>query len=417
MFEKSVLPGGISILTERLDHVPSVSLGIWVRGGSRHEPENLCGITHFIEHMLFKGTEKRTPFMISSEIESVGGVLNAFTSKEYTFFYSKVLKEHLPLAADILIDIFTSSTFDGDELEREKQVVNQEILMIEDNPEDYVHDFLFEKFYPLSPLGRPVQGYSQTVLSLNREEVVRYFSETFSKLGVMVVAVGNLHHQEVVDLFAPALSGERFREKPPRSERPRANRGVFVSQRDIEQVHLCVAFPAPSKKDPARRAAKVLRTIAGGGMSSRLFQEVREKRGLAYSIHSSLSTFSDAGMFRVYGGTTPEKVPELLQVTLSVLREMRDGGITDEELSRGKEQLKGHLLLNYESTDYRLIQLATNEMYYGKYMTPEEIAREIDLVEKKDLMSYMEEHFREEELVVAAVGAVDAKDLSVGQVL
>jgi len=312
-----------------------------------------------------------------------------------------------------VLDIFTSSIFDVEELRREKEVVNQEILMIEDSPEDYLHDFLLIKFWPQNTLGLPVQGVSETVLSFDREQVVGYFEDVFAKLGLMVVAVGNLDHGELVDIFSSRLGGERFRTKKRELEPPSPSRGVYVEARDIEQVHVCVAFPGPSKKDRLLHAGKVLRTITGGGMSSRLFQEVREKRGLAYAVHTGLSTFSDSGLFRVYAGTTPEHLSELLELTLSILKEVKEGGVTEEELERGKEQLKGNLLLNYESTDYRLIQLATNEMYYGEYVTPDEISRRIDQVTLDNVVEFCEKYLKEEYMVITAVGNVKEGELSV----
>lgn len=411
MYKKTVLNNGVRVITESLPHVYSVSLGIWVESGSREENSSNNGISHFIEHMLFKGTENRSAFEIAREVESVGGTINAFTSREYTFFYAKVLKEHLRLASEILCDIFLNSLFDEGEVEKEKDVVCQEILMIEDNPEDHIHDFLYTTIWPNNSLGMPVQGRQETVRSFTRDSVCDYFTSPFNKAGIIIIAVGNVDHDEILSIFSDPFDSSKFTKEGVRKKKPEQSRGIFVQKRDIEQVHLCIGMPGPGKRDSHRYPAFVLNAILGSGMSSRLFQEAREKRGLVYSIYSSVSTFGDSGMFKIYAGTTPNKVADLMSVIADVLADIRKSDLTDGELGRAKEQIKGNLLINFESTDFRLTRLASNEMYFGRHIPPDEVSRQIDEVTKGDVLDFGHNVLREDRTVVAAIGNISSDDI------
>lgn len=417
MYRKTVLNNGVRIITENLPHVYSVSLGIWVESGSRGEDAARNGITHFIEHMLFKGTETRSALEIAREVESVGGIINAYTSKEYTFFYTKVLRENQRLASEILCDIFHNSLFHEVEVEKEKDVVCQEILMIEDNPEDHIHDLLSVSFWPDNPLGFPVQGRQKTVRSLSGQILREYFHNNFKKQGIIVIAVGNLDHDEVVSFFTPHFDSPLLVRFSEEKTKPQKSRGVFVQKRDIEQVHICIGMPGPGKKDAHRYPAFVMNSMLGSGMSSRLFQEVREKRGLVYSIYSSVSTFADSGMLKIYAGTTPDKVGDLMKVIGDVLGDMNRDSVSDEELCKGKEQIKGSLLINFDSTDFRLTRLASNEMYFGTNISPEEVSKQIDGVTKDDVFGFADLALAKDSTVVTAIGNISEKDLELGELI
>lgn len=411
MYRKTVLNNGVRIITETLPHIYSVSLGIWIESGSREEDVSNNGVTHFIEHMLFKGTKNRSALEIAREVESVGGIINAYTSKEYTFFYTKVLKENLRLASEILCDIFQNSLFDEGEVEKEKGVVCQEILMIEDNPEDHIHDFLYTTLWPDSSLGLPVQGRQETVRSFGGQFVRDYFENIFKKQGIIIIAVGNVDHDEVVSFFSRHFDTPHLIKHGLEKIKPVQSRGIFVQGRDIEQVHICIGMPGPGKRDRHRYPAFVMNSVLGSGMSSRLFQEVREKRGLVYSIYSSISTFWDSGMFKIYAGTTPDKVKDLISVIDEVMVNFSNDSLSDEELGKGKEQIKGNLLINFDSTDFRLTRLASNEMYFGTHIPPDEVSRQIDEVTKREVLDFANFALSKDRAVVAAIGNLSEEDL------
>jgi len=375
---KTVLDSGITVLSEEVPHLRSATVGIWVAVGSRSEslPDN--GIGHFIEHMLFKGTSRRKAVDIAREIESVGGTMNAFTEREYTFFFSKALTKDFPLVADMLGDIFLNSRFDAEEMEREKGVVLQEILMVEDNPEDYLHDFFHESYWGGHPLGYPVQGTSGNVSGFTRERIVRYFRDRFLRRGTIVSVVGSLSHATVVDAFAKILGplslGECLKPEAPPAPSP----GVFLRERPLEQLHLVLGAPSVSRGSELKYIAYVLNTLLGGSMSSRLFQEIREKRGLAYSVYSSISAYADSGILKICAGTSPDKARDVLAVTADVVGEVREGRFDDEEVRLARELIKGNMLLNLESPEYRMTRLAMNEMFLGRTEAPEEALRRVD---------------------------------------
>ena len=405
---KTVLDSGVTIISEQLPWLRSATVGIWVPAGSRSEslPEN--GISHFIEHMLFKGTGRRNVADISREIESVGGTMNASTDREYTFFFAKALAKDFPLVADLLCDIFLDSRFDGEELEREKGVVLQEILMAEDSPEDDLDDFFHASYWNGHPLGMPVQGRAESVSSFDRDRVVRYFGDRFRRCGTIVSVVGNLPHGQVVEGFAGALGslplGERLLPDAP----PLPERGAFLKKRPLEQVHLVLGAPGVSRTSGQKVVAGVLNTLLGGSMSSRLFQEVREKRGLAYSIYSALSAYSDSGILKICAGTSQDRTPELLEVTAEVVASVREGRFHDAEVLLAKEQIKGNLLLNLESAEYRMSRLAMDEMYFGRLEPPEEALGRVDAVTPDDVRRLAASMLERERFSLAAVGDLPA---------
>ena len=364
MYQKTVLPNGVRILTERIPHFHSVSTGIWVNVGSRDELNGERGITHFIEHMLFKGTEKRSARDIAKELDAVGGFVNAFTSKEQVCFHAKVLHPHLPLVVDILTDIFLNSVFAPDEIAREQQVIVQEIRMIEDTPDEYVHILFQEMFWQHNPLGLPIYGTVEAVAGISRESVLQYLSRMFQPERIVVAAAGNLDHQRFLDLVAPSMETLDHPQRPRSRQKPTDHLHIQVVPKDLEQVHLCLAVGGPSQTDEDRFPCHLLNVILGSSMSSRLFQEIRENRGLAYSVYSFLNSHEDTGMFGIYAGVASENVQETLAIIHEQLSMLLKEPIPEAELNAAKEYLKGSMYLNSESTDSRMNRLAKNEFLF-----------------------------------------------------
>jgi predicted Zn-dependent peptidase len=403
---KQTLPNGITLLTERMPHVRSVTFGVWLRLGSRHEPPQLNGASHFIEHLVFKGTETRGARDIALAVDAIGGQMDAFTSKEYTCFYAKVLDSHVPQAVDLLSDIVLRPLFDKTELERERKVIVEEIRMVEDAPEDLVYDLFSTHFYPGHPLGRPIQGTEKTVGGLSRTRLLRYFREHYIPSNILIVSAGNLRHTELARLvtksFGRMPSGRRQRSlgKPPRV------RGGIVTRvkNELEQLHLLIGMPAVREGDDHRYPLVVLNALLGGTMSSRLFQKVREERGLAYSVYSAVNAFRDSGVMMVCAGTSPDKGDELLGVVAEELRDLRLKGPSQHEVDVAKEHLKGSLMLSLESTSSRMSNLARQEMYHGRTFPMEETLRNLDGVTRKDVHRMAQRIFRPGTPALAAVG-------------
>ncbi len=410
---KTVLDNGVTIVSEHVPHLRSATVGVWMSVGSRDEspPEN--GIGHFIEHMLFKGTARRRALDISREIESVGGSINAYSDREYIFFFGKVLTKDFPLVADILSDIYLNSIFDGGELEREKSVVLQEILMVEDSPEDLLHDFFHESYWGGHPLGLPIQGTTGNVAAFTRERVTGYFRDRFWRRGVIVSVVGNIPHERVVAEFERVMGrlslGERHVPEPP----PVPRRGVFLRERPIEQLHLCLGAPGVSRASERRYDAHVLNAILGGSMSSRLFQEIREKRGLAYSVFSSLSSYADTGILKICAGTTSDKAVQVLEVIGAVLADLAEGRVEEEEVVLARELIKGSILLSMEDAAFRMTRQAMHEMFLGRYEDPGEEIRRVNEVSPDRVKDIAATMLRRDRFSLAAVGDMaDAAALS-----
>jgi predicted Zn-dependent peptidase len=401
---KTVLDNGMTVVSEQVPHLDSVTAGIWVNAGSRGETLADNGISHFIEHMLFKGTPRRGPADISREIEAVGGMMNAYTDREYTFVFAKALAKDFPLVVDLLCDVFLESRFDEDEMEREKGVVLQELLMVEDDPEDALCDFFHASYWDGHPLGYPVQGTSGNVAGFTRERIRRFFSDRFLRRGAVVSVVGSLPHAETAKAFSRAMGGARLGERLRNAPPPSPARGVFFRERPIEQLHIVMGGPSVSRSSPERHAARILNAILGGGASSRLFQEIREKRGLAYSIGSSVSSYSDAGILSIGVGTTPDKAREVIEVTSEVLGELREGRFDDAEFGRGREQIKGSLILALESSEYRMSRLAVSEMFLGGPEPHEEELRGLDAATPDEVRALAATMLRGERFALAAMG-------------
>ncbi len=415
MYKKTVLANGIRVLTEEMPHTRSVSLGIWVQNGSRHEERHQGGISHFLEHLFFKGTATRSSARIAEEMDAVGGVLNAFTAKEYTCYYAKVLDENLPLAVDLLTDIFRHSVFDQEEIERERTVILQEISQAEDTPDDYVHDLFNLDFFSDHPLGRPICGTAATVLKFHREDFLAFVRERYLPGRVIVAAAGHLSHETLerdIEQSLGKLQSSNFEIRNPElSNAPTFQSGIFQHAKPLEQVHLCFGLAAISQCDPRRYAAYLLNTILGGGMSSRLFQEIREKRGRAYSVYSFLSTYRDVGYLGIYAGTSLDWAEEVVGLIVAEMRKLARGDMRDEELERAKSQLVGNMLLGLESSDSWMSHTAKNEIYFGRPLSIEEITQGIRSVSRDDIVALSASVLRPEGMALTLLGDIEKKKL------
>ncbi len=412
MFAKTVLNNGIRVVSQEMPDHRSVSLGIWVENGSRHESRDENGISHFIEHLLFKGTEKRTAAQIAEEMDAVGGILNAFTAKEHTCYYAKVLDENLPLAIDLLTDIFLHSMFDNDEIERERSVILQEISQVEDTPDDYVHDLFSHDFFKDHPLGRPICGRSETVSRFRRDDFLSFFHARYCPGRVIVAGAGHLKHDALVKEVAARLGcvDNPASETSTASEGdllPQTQRGVFRHVKPLEQIHLCLGGPGVHQSHPQRYAAYVLNTMLGGGMSSRLFQEIREKRGKAYSVYSFMSSYRDVGYQGVYAGTSIESVEDVVELILIELQKIAGGEVLEAEIRRTQGQLVGSMMLGLESTDSWMSHIARDEIYFGRAMTTDEICQNIRSVTRDEVVDLAQALFRPAGMALCLLGDLE----------
>jgi predicted Zn-dependent peptidase len=385
---RTVLPSGLRILTEAVPAMRSVSFGVWVGVGSRDETKSLSGVSHFLEHLLFKGTKRRSALEISSRIESVGGETNAFTTKEYTCYYARVLDADLPLAVDVMCDLVADSVLAGPDVETERGVILEEIAMHDDEPGEEVHDLFTEAVYGEHALGRLISGTADTISPMTRRQIQTFYHRRYTAPSIVVAAAGNLDHSAVVKLVKEAFgrSGRFDDRAEPLSRRglsgtPRTRRGlVRVRDKDTEQAHLVLGGPAIARADDRRFALGVLNNVLGGGMSSRLFQEIREKRGLAYSVYSYTSQYADTGVFGVYAGCAHGKVDEVLSLTRDELARVAAHGVRAEEVARGKGMYKGALVLGLEDTGSRMSRLGKGELLYDDVLSVDEILAKVDAV-------------------------------------
>jgi predicted Zn-dependent peptidase len=404
---RAVLANGVRLATERMPHVRSVAVGIWLTRGSRHEPKEHSGIAHFVEHMLFKGTPGRSAEQIAQQVDSIGGQIDAFTSKEYAGYYLKVLDEHLPLAVDILADLICNPLFAEEDIEREKKVILEEIKMVEDTPDDLVHELFAEGFWSNHPLGRPILGTPASVSALDRATLKEYFTDTYVASNFVVVAVGNLEHNNVQNLLERALAGSPHNGSPADQSPPTVATVVQVRRKELEQSHIVFGTEALPQHHPERYAGYALNTTLGGSMSSRLFQNVREKRGLAYSVFSGLSAYQDAGALSIYAGCANEAVAELIDVVVAEIRQMKAGGLDPIELRRAKDHLKGSLMLGLESTSSRMSHLARQEMYRDQTYGLDEMLAAIERVTAEDVLRLADRFFTDGSLAVTVLGNVN----------
>ncbi len=412
--KKEVLENGLTILTEEIDHLRSISLGVWLKKGSQDESHQDAGIYHFIEHMLFKGTENRNAYEIAKMIDSIGGFTDAFTSKENTCFYAKVLDEHLPLVLELFSDILIRPKFDREDIERERKVILEEIKMVEDTPGDLVHELFLENFWPEHPLGRPILGSVDTVHAIDQSLLQRKFSENYVPSNMLVTAAGKLDHDQLVENIKHyfQLSGS----PPKRSTQPEPakNGKSFVllrPKKDLEQAHISLGMMGYSATDPDRYAASVLNVILGGSMSSRLFQKIREERGLCYTVYSSLSPFRDSGYLSIYAATGKETVREAIELILQQCHQLITETVSSEELENAKNHLKGSMILGLEGSSSRMFNLARNDLYHERQIDTQEILDSISSVTITDVQHVAMELFQHSNYGVVVVGDLESLDL------
>ncbi|NBV31183.1 MAG: insulinase family protein [Bacteroidetes bacterium] len=387
--QKTTLPSGLTIATEHIDGVKSVTAGIWVKTGSRHENENLAGVTHYLEHMLFKGTHKRTAFEIAQSMESVGGYLNAFTSTEYTCYYSRCLDTQLERALDVLTDMVNHSVFEEDAMEKEKKVVLEEMKMYKDSPDDYIFEIFGSSLFQNHPIGRPIIGFQETVSAFQREDLFDYMEQRYRRDNLLVAVAGNVDHEQVVDLVSELLDRngqlETITEEQPLSDEVHFE---LEESRQIEQTHMILGRRSLHYDHADKYALLLANTLLGGGMSSRLHQNIREKYGYCYSIGTFNQSFTDSGMFGVYIGTDKEYVDHVRTLIFDEFETIRTNLVDEKELSEAKQQLKGKLLLAQESTSNRMTRLAKSELYFGRFVTLDELVEQIDTVTAAELLEF-----------------------------
>lgn len=411
--QKEVLPNGLVVITEPMPQVRSVSVGVWIRTGSRREPAELNGISHFIEHMVFKGTERRSAEDIARTVDSVGGMLDAFTAKEMICFNAKVLDEHLPIAFDVLSDLVLRPRFDPEDIAKEKQVVLEEIKMDQDNPDYLVHEIFMQSFWRDHPLGKPILGTRETVKRFSRESLFACFPPWYAPNNMVITAAGHLEHQRLVDLAAREFAALKPAEPAPPDTAPRAHARINTrTKRELEQVHICLGVPSYHMAHERRFAAAVLNNILGGGMSSRLFQNIREKQGLAYAVFSELSPYRDTGLLSIYAGTALETAGQVVRSVTDEFRNLKRQPVTEEELRRAKDHLKGSLMLSLESTSSRMSNLARQEMYFGRFFTLDELLASIESVTREDIQQIAQEFFQPQHIAVTVLGPLDGFKLT-----
>jgi predicted Zn-dependent peptidase len=404
MVVRESLDNGVRLITEKMPHVRSVTIGVWLLRGSRHETDDRSGIAHFVEHMLFKGTDTRTAEDIAQAIDSIGGQLDAFTAKEYASYYIKVLDEHLPLAVDLLSDIVLRPAFAAEEIEREKKVILEEIKMVEDTPDDLVHELFTQHFWEGHPLGRPILGSKETVESFTAESLLAYFHGAYVGRNMIISAAGNLDHAAVRELVEGAFGGVKAAGDPVLATAPRVVPQVITRTKELEQSHICLGTNSYAQDHPDRYASYILNTVLGGSMSSRLFQNVREKRGLAYAVFSGQSAYRDAGNLTIYAGCSNEAVGEVIDLCVEELRGMKAAPVGDPELRRAKDHLKGSLMLSLENTASRMSHLARQEIYFDRHFGLDETLEGIERVTADDVLRVARDLFSNGSLAATVLG-------------
>jgi predicted Zn-dependent peptidase len=415
---RTVLPNGLIVLTERMDHLRSVAMGVWIKSGSRCEPAETNGISHFVEHMLFKGTRSRSAQVIAREMDAIGGNLDAFTGKETICFNVKSLSDHVPVALDILADLVLNPVFAQPDIERERGVILEEIKIDEDNPDVLVQELFTQSFWKGHPLGWPILGTTETVGRLSQSELFDYHGGRFHGGNMVFSAAGLLDHDEfvaaVAEKFSPLLLGAPLTELS--APEPSA-RIVLRNKKALEQVQICMGVPAPPITDENRYSALVLNTVLGGGMSSRLFQTIREERGMVYSIYSDLSPYRDTGTLCIYAGTSANKTLEVVNLVLAEFRNLKETPLPEDELKRAKDQLKGNILLGLESSNSRMANLARQEMYFHKFFTVDELIANIDAVDSAKVQAMAQRLFDPELIAVTLLGRLNGVKLTHNQVV
>lgn len=411
--KKEVLENGLTILTERIEPWRSVSLGIWLNKGSRDESPSDAGVYHFIEHMVFKGTRKRNAYEVARIMDSIGGFNDAFTSKENTCFYAKVLDEHLPIILELFADILIDPKFDEVDIERERKVIHEEIKMVEDTPGDIIYELFLENFWRDHPLGRPILGTAETVDAIDRKKLRQQFVKNYVPHNMVVSAAGNIVHEELVDsirkLFELPRNGSAVKNNyPPADPHPMV---LLRSKKDLEQAHVLLGMMGYDTEHPDRYVAGVMNVILGGSMSSRLFQRIREERGLCYTVYSSLNSFRECGHVNIYAGTARETIHTATELILKECRLLAEEQVTPEELDNAKNHLKGGMILGMESSSNRMFTLARNEMYHGRQIGVDEAIEHINAVTQEDIRRVAADLFQHRNYGIVVVGDLEGLDL------
>ncbi|HVX66177.1 MAG TPA: pitrilysin family protein [Bryobacteraceae bacterium] len=410
---RTVLPNGVRVITERMPHVRSVSVGIWVGTGSRHETAEQNGISHFIEHMLFKGTTSRSAEEIARSVDSIGGNLDAFTAKELVSFNTKVLDEHLPLAFDVLSDLVLNPRFHPEDIEKEKGVILEELKMDTDNPEYLVHEIFSSNFWKDHPIGKPILGTRDTIRSFTHEVVSDYYRECYAPSNLTITAAGNLTHERLVELAAETFGNRAPAPPQPADRTPATHARISIrNKKELEQVHVCLGVPSYPLSHESRFACYVLNTLLGGGMSSRLFQNIREKQGLAYSVFSELSPYRDTGCLAVYAGTSVESARRVVECIVTEFGELKQTPVPADELRRAKDYMKGSLMLSLESTGSRMANLARQEMYFGRFFSLDELLESIERITAEDVQSIAQTFFEPRQIALTVLGSLDGFRIS-----
>ncbi len=405
--ERATLPNGLRIVTEEMPYVRSVSLGVWIGSGSRMERGAENGLSHFIEHMVFKGTAHRSAEDIAKSVDSVGGGLDAFTSKELVSFNTKVLDEHLPLALDILADLVLNPLFRETDIEKEKGVILEEIKMEADQPEFVLHETFISNFWKGHGLGKPILGTRETVKKFAQPMLFDYFKRVYSPRNILITAAGNLDHDDIVKRVRDKFAGLEERGALPADSVPKPHAPIILKKKEsLEQVHIALGVPAYPLAHELRFPLYILNTVLGGGMSSRLFQNIREKQGLAYAVYSELNLFSDTGCFTVYAGTAVETAKQVVTSVIHEFKQLKDDFIGEDELRRAKDHLKGSLMLSLESTSSRMSNLARQELYFNHFMSLDEMLESIENVSGEEVQMIAQEFFRPENIALAMLGRI-----------
>jgi predicted Zn-dependent peptidase len=415
MYRKTTLENGVRIISERVDFLRSVSLGIWVDTGSRDEDVRKNGITHFIEHMIFKGTRNRTGPQIAKELDAIGGLSNGFTGKENTCFHARVLGKHFATLSDILGDIYLHSLFDAGDMELERQVILQEISMVEDTPDENIHELFSHMFWMDHPIGLPILGTGNTVSAIGQTDILNHMKQFRSPDKILVAAAGNVDHERLVSMFREMFESiEKGVPGPRAGVSPRSKGGVAAHHKDLEQVHICLGGEGPPLKSEKRFPCAILNTILGGNMSSRLFQEIREKRGLAYSVYSFVSSYMDTGVFGIYLATEHQNVNPSLKTIQAEVKRMLSGDIAPADLEAAKEHLVGNIYLSSESADSRMMRIAKNELVFERYVSFEELAERLERVTLDDVVGVTQEIFRDGRISLTTLGPLKSDEVDAG---
>jgi predicted Zn-dependent peptidase len=405
--DKSTLENGVRIVTRNMPYSRSVSMGVWVNVGARDESMLECGLSHFIEHMIFKGTRKRTAFQIAKEFDAIGGQTNAFTTMENTCYYARVIDSQIETLVDILADIFVNSVFDPVEVDKERPVILQEIGMVEDSPEEYVHVLSSRNFWGENPLGRSILGTPENIVRFDAQSIKNFFQRLYQPDRIVISAAGNIDHRRLVNLVGPVFETIQPRDGFPQRLKPQGASMVALNNRSLEQMHICLSAPGICITDPRRYACSLLNTVLGGNMSSRLFQEVRERRGLAYSVYSFVSSHVDTGMFGFYMGVDPKRARESVRLVLTEIDRIKQEPVDSAELRGAKEYTKGSLLLASESADNQMVRCAQNEIHFENEITLETIIESIEAVTAEDLMNTANELFDRHQMALTLLGPVE----------